>query len=581
MSLKFAIIGAGLTGTALFCQFVQKVQQRSERKQTATAEIVILIFERQEVLGPGFPHNAQFVMPYHITNMCDQDMGIIAGKPDDFQQWVNANPRILQEYTFQADFASYRGAGSSDGCRHYPRAVMGEYLKARFQDSLRLARDLDLKVELHPNVEVTNLESDGHGIILHAKQLQSGNAFSKRADRVLIATGHWFEQSDLKNYFTSPWPASNLLHSIPAGEDVGVIGTSLSAIETVLTLTSDGSFSYNDSGELFFLPSNDTRKIALYSRRGMLPKVRGCIGSYRNQYLTRENLIRHQSAAGEGLALKQIFQWLNSDLESAYGRAFNWEEVINPSGSPVDLLQESLIQAKAGDGHHGELIWQTVLHQSFPLARELFLSLAPAERERFEREFATFFFVHAATQPVINAEKMLALLKSGIVTVHQLGQDYRFFKDKTRDLFVFNYHDASGKLRRDCFRYVINARGQEKSLKTNPSVLAQNLLESQIVQTHELTNPGSFDKSGANKISMPTSGKTTDPPGSVKIDPTSHRIVTTGRDGRAVSSPYVYAVGAMTRGQIIDASMAYGIALSTAAIAEDWVNSLMSHSASH
>jgi hypothetical protein len=62
--------------------------------------------------------------------------------------------------------------------------------------------------------------------------------------------------------------------------------------------------------------------------------------------------------------------------------------------------------------------------------------------------------------------------------------------------------------------------------------------------------------------------------GSVWIDPRTHRVVGTGADGAPEPSHCLYAVGAMTRGQIIDASMAYGLARSTARVAGDWARQL-------
>ena len=51
----------------------------------------------------------------------------------------------------------------------------------------------------------------------------------------------------------------------------------------------------------------------------------------------------------------------------------------------------------------------------------------------------------------------------------------------------------------------------------------------------------------------------------IQIDPQTHRVVLPDFGPRSA----VYAVGAMTRGQIIDASMAHGISCSTATIAEN------------
>jgi uncharacterized NAD(P)/FAD-binding protein YdhS len=576
MSFSFAIIGGGLTGTSMFYQFVDRVREKSERNLLDAASVTIHIFDKQDVFGPGFPHCDRYVMPYHITNMCACDMSIVDGNQTDFQNWVSTNLRVLQEYDDQPNLSISRPDVYRENCRHYPRAVVGEYLKARFTEAVNLARDIQIEVKLHAAVEVTDLKQKADKIHIVARHRQSGDVIAAVADRVLLATGHWFEETDQEHYFTSPWPARNLLYSIPAGESVGVIGSSLSAIETVFTLTSDGKFRRDASGEMRYIRGAHPRKITLYSRSGMLPKVRGRSGAYRNRYLIPENLERCRRENNGHLALEQIFDLLNLDLEAAYGKPFDWEKIINPVGSHADLLKQHLIEAYDGDGPDGELIWQTVLYQTFPMARDIYLSLSLSDKKRFDRKYTTLFFIHAATQPAINAEKILALLNAGVVSVHRLGNDYRFFKDEPENCFVFSYRDNAGRKKKSYHRYVVNARGQEKSFTTNPSELADNLLSSSTVQIEEYQTAGLGVGSGANPIpgvKLDTSSYRT---GSIWIDPASHLIMIRNKDGSIVRSHAIYAVGAMTRGQILDASMAYGIARSTAKIAGDLVDSLTS-----
>jgi len=85
MCFNFAIIGGGLTAAAMLCQFVDRVQEKFGRRQLNPSKIRIQIYEKQDVFGPGFPHNGNFVLPFHITNMCAADMGILYDKPEDFQ----------------------------------------------------------------------------------------------------------------------------------------------------------------------------------------------------------------------------------------------------------------------------------------------------------------------------------------------------------------------------------------------------------------------------------------------------------------------------------------------------------------
>ena len=59
------------------------------------------------------------------------------------------------------------------------------------------------------------------------------------------------------------------------------------------------------------------------------------------------------------------------------------------------------------------------------------------------------------------------------------------------------------------------------------------------------------------------------------IDPKTHNIIQHASHKKRTQSNSIYAVGAMTRGQIIDASMAHGIVQATARIADDVVDHLI------
>jgi hypothetical protein len=95
-----------------------------------------------------------------------------------------------------------------------------------------------------------------------------------------------------------------------------------------------------------------------------------------------------------------------------YGYEIDWLAVVSPTSPPAELLQQYLEDARHGDGPDGELVWQTVLHQSFDMVRQIYLGLSLEDRKRFDKTCTSVFFTHAATQPAINAEKMLAFRKS-------------------------------------------------------------------------------------------------------------------------------------------------------------------------
>jgi uncharacterized NAD(P)/FAD-binding protein YdhS len=564
MGFTFAIIGGGLTATAMLSRFVDKVRHEIDPNLLDLSKIQIQIFEKQETFGPGFPHCGRNVMPFHITNMCARDMGIRFENSADFQNWVIDHEHHLKDLPPDSNDAT----DNPDRCNHYPRAIMGAYLKEKFQDAYQKAQELGLTVDLYSQSEVVDLEETHNQICLTVKDLESGSLFQRVADRVLLATGHWFQQMEGTTYFPSPWPANNLLQNIPEGEKIAIIGTSLSAIEVVLTLTSDGHFIRDDSNRLIFVPPANPRRFVLYSRRGLLPKVRGKTGTYRNTFLTRENL---QSLIFENqgqVKLGAVFALLNSELKAAYGHRIDWQAVVNPTRAPAELLQQYLEDARNGDGPDGDIIWQTVLYQSFDMVREIYLRLSLEDRKRFDKEYTSVFFTHAATQPAINAEKMLALMRCGLVDVIKLGSGYQFVKNDTQGTYEFLYLDSAGKRQRDEFHYVVDARGQAKSIKTDPSLLMQNLLKRGIVQIEESQHLRAEKEQDLISAKQQKSDLAAYKTGSVWIDPQTHFIIRRISADEIHPSNTIYAVGAMTRGQIIDASMACGIVHSTAQIAD-------------
>jgi hypothetical protein len=208
------------------------------------------------------------------------------------------------------------------------------------------------------------------------------------------------------------------------------------------------------------------------------------------------------------------------------------------------------------------------------MAREIYLSLSLEDKKHFDTAYTSVFFTHAATQPAINAEKMLALMQSGLVEVVKLGNDYEFAKDDAKGVYEFLYQDNAGNPQRDLFNYVVNARGQPKSIATDTSLLIQNLLKRNIVQIEEYQDFRAGEKQASASDGQQPSHLLRYKTGSVHIDPRTHCIMRRDPAGRNHQSMAIYAVGAMTRGQIIDASMAQGIVQSTATIANNLIRHL-------
>jgi uncharacterized NAD(P)/FAD-binding protein YdhS len=163
------------------------------------------------------------------------------------------------------------------------------------------------------------------------------------AEKALLATGYWFGRATRPGHFPSPWPAGTLTAQIPQGEQVAVIGTSLSAIDATLTLLSDGRFMRQENGSLRYLPAANSRRVALFSRKGLLPKVRGGIGNRQNRFFSRSGIAELSAQKKGRLELADIFGLLrqakNGDNPKGYSVA---DPVVPIHGNPENPLYRIL-----------------------------------------------------------------------------------------------------------------------------------------------------------------------------------------------------------------------------------------------
>lgn len=563
---SLAVIGCGLTGTSMLYQLINALPV------SAGTKISLILFEKNNQPGPGLPYADENVFPFHLCNMPAEDMSIVADCPDDFIDWVNSNRHALaQRYPELGPFLMPKRSSRLPGSACLPRIVMGHYLRNRFNDALQMSRKKNVNISIQARVEVTGLNDSGSVLSIEAVDLETKALKRFSAKYVLLATGHWFENKKRDRYFSSPWPAPELIRSIPEGTKTAILGTSLSAIDTVLTLSSHGTFSRQESGCLSYHPCNNPRQITMYSRNGLLPKVRGRKGRYENRYFNNSELNNLLDKKNESLLLKDIFCLLNKELENAYGRKMNWESILKPGKNPLLILKQDISRAIKGDSPNGDILWQTILSQVTPLFKKAYLNLTDSQRMKFETQFKSVFMTYATPIPLLNAEKIHALMTSGILSVKNFQNAYQIKPSHKSSHFNICYRDRSGNDLCDPHDYIVNATGQMLSYVKNSSRLAQNMIATGLVWSKGYRSESSGDTL-FNQSPIPK--RRTEPDG-IRIDPQTHCLVTKTKSGRVNSFNKIFAIGIMNRSQIINASMAYECAVSAKKVTDILISELI------
>ena len=130
---KIAILGGGLAGVSVAMQLI---------KQADTA-LSLQIFDQTGQFGRGVAYQPRQVA--HLLNVAAGKMSLDPALPADFLHW-------LQQ---QAQFAADEPAVLAQA--YLPRAVFGDYVAQRWQESLALAVQKGLQVSLR-KVKVTALD---------------------------------------------------------------------------------------------------------------------------------------------------------------------------------------------------------------------------------------------------------------------------------------------------------------------------------------------------------------------------------------------------------------------------------------
>ncbi len=247
---RVAIIGSGATA-------VYTLKYVLESK----IQLDITIFESSTEVGKGMPYRNDMNADYMLCNAFSKEIPLVTRSLID---WLEHLPkRELSEWELSSHELSARA--------FYPRVLIGEFLADEFQDLCKKAQSAGHSVKVKPGEKITDIIPLNEGAVsLHTSKAKTNTQY----DHVIIATGHsWPAQPKLKDAnLLSPWPYTNIT-KLEAG-DIGILGSSLSAIDIVVALgTTHGEF-IEESLNVSWQPSETSSKlkITMVSKDGIMPE---------------------------------------------------------------------------------------------------------------------------------------------------------------------------------------------------------------------------------------------------------------------------------------------------------------------
>ncbi|MCF2505613.1 FAD/NAD(P)-binding protein [Dyadobacter sp. CY107] len=479
MSLtNITIIGGGACGISAFIElFLQLRIAKSHQK------VSITIIEENPEIGKGLAFGTK--QPGHILNTQADLMGIHFTEPQHFSDWlIEHDARIGHEVV----------DNQGENKAFTTRRLYGDYLKEQFEHYFELAKKEGMAVEVirASAIKVTKLKS---GFNVHL----SGNR-KHSCDFMLLAPGtpvanNYPHLDKKKNYFGSPWPSTPILDNIPKNADVAILGSSLSAVDALMTLADNG---YKG-------------KITCYSPDGLMPRVQPEEQQMiKCQFLTRKKLHEIQRNELRNPTIKEIFRLFMQEAEAFAGKKIDWKATTR-IGKPADqLLKEDIEIAKNGGDALTNIPYSLRYESS-----EMWKWLDESEKLKFKKWLGAHWAVSRHCMPLVNAERVNQLFETQQLRIVPGLKEVVF--DETRKGFVLTCEEGQESVE----KYVINATGPASAVKMMKSELMQNLAKANLIEPEDA--------------------------GGIKINTETMQVITGKK-----AYPNFYAVGHITNGLLLD-----------------------------
>ncbi|MGL5455931.1 MAG: FAD-NAD(P)-binding protein [Enterobacterales bacterium] len=448
---KIAIIGAGPTGVYTFFSLLKEEQP-----------LEIAVFERGSEAGIGMPYGHSENTPMMLANIASIEVPPLF---DTWLEWLQTqDAHYLAHYGVNKEALHQR--------QFLPRILLGDYFRAQFLLAVRHAEDRGFKVTLYESCEVTDVAADPTGVQLWTER----HAVPLQVDLAVIATGHVWPDDDesTRAFYPSPW--SGLMEADVPAARVGILGTSLSALDAAMAVAvQHGTFHETDENQVHFSLNkhSEALEITLMSRSGILPEADFyCPIPYEPvEYVTGEAITREIDAGSVGL-LDRVFRLMQQELALADPK---WAEQISLSSldadsfpvalfadrmhsDPFEWAAANLKEVEANKRDKRTVAWRYTLLRLHERVQEIVAHLDEKDSKRFSAGLARVFIDNYAAIPSESIRRMLALHAAGILRILTLGQDYG--KEIKADRTEITTHND-----RLTFDIFIDARGQ-RPLKT-------------------------------------------------------------------------------------------------------------------
>jgi len=461
--MRIAIIGTGPTGIYSFAALCHCAGLKTALPEDAPkafplypASLEVVLFEKGAQVGVGMPYSPETTQKTMLANIASIEIPPLT---ETYLEWMERqSPDKLRSYGIDPDDVDERD--------FTPRLMLGEYFHDQITALIAAARAAGMKVTVHEATEVQDVQKREAGFALQSTPAHDDGLF----DKVVIATGHVFDEKHDgdTHFFPNPW--SGLSDADIPATTVGVMGTSLSSIDAAMAVVSQHGRFTRKGGELRYHLDDAAKgklKITLMSWTGILPEADFyCEIPYLPlKVMTPEALAQAAKSQAPFDAVYQLFRdeiatadpdWSAEaglgDLDpEGFKRAYFVDREKHDAFKWAKL---NLEEAEANKKAKRTVQWRYAILRMHEQVEELVAGFSEDDRARFDDTLKTVFVDNYAAVPSESIRRLLALRDAGVMDVLALGDDYKM-----------EHHDSGTTItahgKRYDFAVFIDARGQQ------------------------------------------------------------------------------------------------------------------------
>lgn len=472
---NIAIIGGGACGSAVFIELV--IQILAENLQQ---KVSLTLIEKDEKAGYGLAFGTK--QKSHLLNTQANLMGIFAEEPEHFATWLKEKRKTDE---------AYKTSSEADEL-YTSRLLYGDYVAEHLSVFKEKAEQGKIKTS-YVQAEVMNVEEKKKSL-----ELQFEDQESLFADYVILTPGtpkpNSFKEFEKHPEFIDfPWPVENLKQKINKNDCVGILGTSLSAIDTVLTL----------------VDQKHEGKIKLISPEGLLPRVQPLKNeTIDRKFITLSHIHQLKRDETRKPKVKELFKLFIKEVEAIEGHSMDWNRLKRDESLAEELLNEDIYAAE----NNGDAI----LNLAYSLRHEastIWSWLSIEQKQHFEDWIGKYWQINRHAMPLHNAYKLKKLFGKKQLEVIGNYEKTGYLKEGKFEIQLKNKESFT-------VDKLINATGTPSKVEDMKNNLIQNLLKNSIIVPYEV--------------------------GGIYVDERTMRVVTPQKD-----LP-IYALGHINNGMLLD-----------------------------